>query len=145
MSYVTMKFMKKIDPMPRDMCNVVWEIYEDIKKYYLDEKGNITDNPTLVEDFTARIGMDLYNDEIEMLEDGEYNIRLNEYEDARETNHELKDEFVTIKVVNGKFAEDTKQKISDLIYNTCYDGIWLIGIRRDQNLLGKNLIAEMEN
>ena len=70
---------------------------------------------------------------------------LNEYEDARETNHELKDEFVTIKVVNGKFAEDTKQKISDLIYNTCYDGIWLIGIRRDQNLLGKNLIAEMEN
>ena len=74
MSYVTMKFMKKIEPMPRDMCNVVWEIYEDIKKYYLDEKGNITDNPILVEDFTARIGMDLYNDEIEMLEDGEYNI-----------------------------------------------------------------------
>ena len=64
MSYVMMKAINELEPMPRDMCNVVWEIYEDIKKYYLDEKGNITDNPILVEDFTARIGMDLYNDEI---------------------------------------------------------------------------------
>ena len=145
MSYIMMKAMNELEPMPRDMCNVVWEIYEDIKKYYLDEKGNITNNPILVEDFTARIGMLQYNDKIEILEDGEYNIRLKEYEFARETNHELKDEFVTIKVVNGKFAEDTKQKISNLIYNTCYDGTWLIGIRRDKNLFGKNLIAEMEN
>ncbi len=26
MSYVMMKAMNELEPMPRDMCNVVWEI-----------------------------------------------------------------------------------------------------------------------